>query len=265
MATKIPGSWNVELDGKPDFDRAIERIYAWFDQAIIDRPPIRFSMHNAEYSQNVATAGRSWTSLEDRWFDAEFQVESFVKSIRGTPFLAETFPVFWPNLGPGVYAAFHGTRLIFGEVTSWTVPQVRSWSDIASIRFDTASPCYRKIDELTALALERCPGQFLVGYTDLHGGLDCVADWRDPQQLCLDTIDDQNGSKSSSGWRRLISWRSTTITTLSSRRTGNPRSRGWASRRSAGCTSRAATSPPWYRPGSSKSSTCPRFARRCAP
>ncbi len=189
MATNIPGSWNVELDGKPDFDRAIKRIYAWFEQAIIDRPPIRFSMHNAEYSQSVATAERSWASLEDRWFDAEFQVESFVQSIRGTLFLAETFPVFWPNLGPGVYAAFHGTKLIFGEVTSWTVPQVRFWSDIASIRFDTASPYYRKIDELTALALERCPGQFLVGYTDLHGGLDCVADWRDPQQLCLDTVD----------------------------------------------------------------------------
>ncbi len=189
MATNIPGSWNVELDGKPDFARAIERIYAWFEQAIIDRPPIRFSMHNAEYSQSLATAGRSWTSLEDRWGDTEFQVDSFVQSIRDTQFLAETFPVFWPNLGPGVYAAFHGTKLIFGEVTSWTVPQVRSWSDIASIRFDTASPYYRKIDELIALALERCPGQFLVGYTDLHGGLDCVADWRDPQKLCLDTID----------------------------------------------------------------------------
>jgi hypothetical protein len=29
----------------------------------------------------------------------------------------------------------------------------------------------------------------MVGYTDLHGSLDCVADWRDPQQLCLDIMD----------------------------------------------------------------------------
>ncbi|MGC8641129.1 MAG: hypothetical protein ACP5XB_14785 [Isosphaeraceae bacterium] len=146
-------------------------------------------MHNAEYSQSVETGGRRWNTLEDRWLDAEFQVESFARSIRGARFLAETFPVFWPNLGPGVYASFHGVELIFGEVTSWTVPQVRDWSDIGSIRFDPTSIYYRKIDELTALALERCPGKFLVGYTDLHGGLDCVADWRDPQQLCLDTVD----------------------------------------------------------------------------
>ncbi|MCK5315516.1 MAG: hypothetical protein KAJ53_10350, partial [Anaerolineales bacterium] len=35
----------------------------------------------------------------------------------------------------------------------------------------------------------RCEGKFLVGYTDLHPGLDCVAAWRDPQQLCFDMID----------------------------------------------------------------------------
>jgi hypothetical protein len=131
MPNDIPGAWDIELEGKPDFARAMERVYAWFAQAVVDRPPIRFSMHNAEYSRSVATAGRRWDSLEDRWCDAEFQVESFVASIRGERYLAETFPVFWPNLGPGVYASFHGTELVFGEVTSWTVPQVRDWSDVA--------------------------------------------------------------------------------------------------------------------------------------
>jgi hypothetical protein len=29
----------------------------------------------------------------------------------------------------------------------------------------------------------------MVGYTDLHGSLDCAADWRDPQRLCMDLID----------------------------------------------------------------------------
>ena len=47
----------------------------------------------------------------------------------------------------------------------------------------------KKIEELTLYALEVCAGKFLVGYTDLHPGLDCVAAWRDPQQLCFDMID----------------------------------------------------------------------------
>jgi hypothetical protein len=29
----------------------------------------------------------------------------------------------------------------------------------------------------------------MVGYTDLHPGLDCAAAWRDPQQLCIDMLD----------------------------------------------------------------------------
>ena len=39
----IPGSWNLELEGKPDFEKAMQRIYAWYNQEMIDRPPIRFS------------------------------------------------------------------------------------------------------------------------------------------------------------------------------------------------------------------------------
>ena len=41
---------------------------------------------------------------------------------------------------------------------------------------------------MTKLALEKCRGKFMVGYTDLHHGMDCVAAWRDPQQLCLDLL-----------------------------------------------------------------------------
>ena len=36
------------------------------------------------------------------------------------------------------------------------------------------------------MALQKCAGKFMVGYTDLHGSLDCAVDWRDPQELCFD-------------------------------------------------------------------------------
>ena len=41
---------------------------------------------------------------------------------------------------------------------------------------------------MTRMALEKCEGKFMVGYTDLHPGIDCVAAWRDPQQLCIDLL-----------------------------------------------------------------------------
>jgi hypothetical protein len=180
----------MELQGKPNFDRAMQRIDAWFAHEMIDHPPVRFSEHNAEYAAGPAAQNRTWPDLRARWFDAEFQVDSFLDSIRGKMFYGETFPVFWPNLGPNVYAAFHGAELDYGEVTSWIRHCVRERGDLDRLQFRRDDVYFRKIEELTRMGLEKCAGQFLVGYTDLHGSLDCAADWRGQQQLCLDLADD---------------------------------------------------------------------------
>ena len=179
----------MDLQGKPDFEEALHRIEAWFNHETLDRPPVRFAEHNADFASSPKLAGRTWPSLKARWFDAEFQVDLFLESIRGRTFYGETFPVFWPNLGPNVYAAFHGGELDYGEVTSWIRHSVHDWDDLQRLKFSPDNEYFRGIDELTRVALEKCAGRFMVGYTDLHGSLDCVADWRDPQQLCLDIMD----------------------------------------------------------------------------
>jgi hypothetical protein len=60
---------------------------------------------------------------------------------------------------------------------------------MARLKLDMQNVYFKKLDEMTRIALERCPGQFMVGYTDLHPGVDCAAAWRDPQQFCLDLIE----------------------------------------------------------------------------
>jgi hypothetical protein len=182
--------WTVEIEGMPQFDMAIKRVYAWFENEIIDRPPIRFQAHNAFLSS--ATEEVSQMSKKEKeiwWFDVETQVDLFLKSVEGRRLHGETFPVFFPNLGPDVYAAFYGAELEFGEVTSWSVPLVREWDDIEKLRFDWDNVYFKKLEELTAYALERLAGKALVGYSDLHPGIDCVAAWRDPLQLCFDMIE----------------------------------------------------------------------------
>jgi hypothetical protein len=179
----------LELQGKPDFEEAMQRVEAWFNHQTLDRPPVRFAQHNAEYAASPSLAGRSWSSLKERWFDAEFQVDLFLESIRGRTFYGETFPVFWPNLGPNVYAAFHGAELEYGEVTSWIRHCILDWDDVQRLNFSHKNEYFRGIEALTGVALGKSAGKFMVGYTDLHGSLDCVADWRDPQQLCLDLVD----------------------------------------------------------------------------
>jgi hypothetical protein len=179
----------MELQGKADFDRAMQRIDAWFAHEMLDRPPVRFSQHNSDFSGAHALAGRTWPDLRSRWFDAEFQVDFFLESIGDRTFYGETFPIFWPNLGPNVYAAFHGAELEFGEVTSWIRHCIRDRADVNRLKFSRDNAYFQKIEELTRLALQKCAGKFMVGYTDLHGSLDCAVDWRSPQKLCLDLVD----------------------------------------------------------------------------
>ena len=182
--------WTVDIEGMADFQMSLKRIYAWYESEIVDRPPVRFVAHNAfleEATEDISA--QSPAEKKAWWFDVQTQVELFERSIEGRNFNGETFPVFFPNLGPDVYAAFYGTELEFGEVTSWSIPLVHEWDDVEGLKFDMDNEYFRKLEELTEFALDRADGKFLVGYTDLHPGLDCVAAWRDPQQLCFDMID----------------------------------------------------------------------------
>ena len=63
----------VGLVQKPDFDRCMERINAWYECEIVDRVPVRFSAHNVEYSEamawirNIGATGRSGSIRSTRW------------------------------------------------------------------------------------------------------------------------------------------------------------------------------------------------------
>lgn len=177
----------IDLEGKPDFDKCMERINAWYECEIIDRAPVRFSAHNAEYSENHGLDIKH-ENYRDQWFDTEFQVDNFIRSIEGAKFYAETFPVFWPNLGPELYSAFYGGDMEYRAVTSYYNPIITDWTDMDRIAFSQDNPFWQKLEELTDHALERCSGKYLIGYTDLHPGLDCAAAWRDPQQFCIDLL-----------------------------------------------------------------------------
>ncbi|MGL4650241.1 MAG: hypothetical protein ACRC1H_12610, partial [Caldilineaceae bacterium] len=126
-----------------------------------------------------------------QWFDAEFQLDRFERSIAGKRFLGETFPVYWPNLGPNVFAACYGAPLTFSDVTSWAEPILTDSDDpyATPLVLNGQSAYLAKLDELTEMALARASGRYLVGYTDVHPGMDWLAALRGSQDLCFDLYD----------------------------------------------------------------------------
>jgi len=177
---------------KPDFDECIARVYAWYEQQVIDRVPVRFHHHNIEYERCRVVEG-SWKTTEERWLDVEFQVSTFMKSLAGTAFLGETFPVFWPNLSAVVYNLFLDQSADFDNTTAWTHPCVEDLENLPALKVEWDGLYFKTVEAMARRALEHAQGQFMVGYTDMYAGIDCTAGLRGSERMCMDLMMDPNG------------------------------------------------------------------------
>ncbi len=176
---------------KPDFDAVLDRYEAWWDAQIIDRPLVSMTFPRPQRNQIPPPAPRHHATLRDRWLDTQWVVEQACSRMANTCFHADALPVTYPNLGPEIFSALYGCPLEFGETTSWSLPILHDWGQAAldQLQLDLTGPYGAKLTEMTDALIEAGRGRFIVGYTDLHGGGDAVAAFRDPQQLCLDMIE----------------------------------------------------------------------------
>jgi hypothetical protein len=174
---------------KPDFAQTVERIEAWWVGEMLDRPPVTLSvMPQRPYAGPIS----QHATVRERWLDVEFVVESAIARMARTDYVGDSFPVFWPNVGPEISATVFGSELTFTESTSWSHPVVHAaegWQQLLATPPDFDNLYWRTIEEMTAVAIERCEGRYMVGITDLHGNYDILAALRDPMHLCMDLID----------------------------------------------------------------------------
>ncbi|HOG46503.1 MAG TPA: hypothetical protein PLB78_07645, partial [Anaerolineae bacterium] len=128
--------------------------------------------------------------LCQRWLDPDYAVAAAEEELRLTYFGGEALPIFWPNLGPDVFAAYLGCSLELGEATTWAQPCLATWGDLARIQLRLAGPWWQATVRLLEAAGERLAGACLIGLTDLHGGGDALAALRGPQAFAFDLVDD---------------------------------------------------------------------------
>jgi len=180
----------VELKTKPDFEQCLNRIEAWWDRAIIDRPPVTLGVRSGRSPREVPA---HHGSLRDRWMDVAYAIDCAEARIEAGAFVAETFPKYHPNLGPEICATCYGADLEFSETTSWSVPILTGIRDVLDMAPDLDTPYWDVIRRMTDLSLERGAGRWITGITDLHTNGDLLAALRDPQAFAMDFADDFEG------------------------------------------------------------------------
>lgn len=173
---------------KPDYEESKQRIDAFWECELIDRPVVQFTLEKPPEERVPLPVSHHGTP-RDRWLDAEYQAELALATLSNQEFLGDSMPVAFPNLGPDLFSAFYGCPLTFGDYgTSWSSPILHDWSRVDEIQFDWDNFYLKKLHEMTDAMLEIGKGKFITGMTDWHPGGDCVAALRDPQNLALDLV-----------------------------------------------------------------------------
>ncbi len=173
---------------KPDYEQSKQRIDAFWERELLDRPVVQFPLYKpVEDWIELPVAGHH--SVKDEWLDIDFQVERNKVNLSNQLFLGDTMPVVWPNLGPDVFAAFYGCPLHFSEFgTSWSGSIMLNIAEQENIVFDWTNLYLEQLNRLTDAYLDIGKGRFITGMSDWHTGGDCLAALRGPMGLAADLI-----------------------------------------------------------------------------
>jgi hypothetical protein len=184
------------LEFKPDLEKTMQRMDAFWEGSILDRPVVQFYLEKP-LEEHIPLPESHHSSAEECWMDAEYQASLTFARLSDRYFLGDSLPVAFPNLGPEILAAFYGCPLHFGDYgTSWTDPVLKDWSEINRIVLDWENPFFMKLAELTDAMLEPGRGKYIVGMPDWHPGGDLAAALRNPQDLATDLIENPEQVKS---------------------------------------------------------------------
>jgi hypothetical protein len=183
------------LELKPDADRTLERMEAFWEREILDRPLVQFTVPRPPEEQLPVPESHHATP-EERWLDIDYQTRLRVANVSNVYYPGDRLPAAYPNLGPEVFAALYGCPIHFGDYgTSWTNPILHDWSQADALHLDWESPHLKWLHEATDALLEAGRDKFITGMADWHPGGDAIAAFRDPQNLAVDLITHPNEVK----------------------------------------------------------------------
>jgi len=187
----------LALSTKPDADLSMRRWEAWWVGEIVDRPPVTLRL-KPERPWSLPT--KRHASVREAWLDVEFRVEQFAAVAEQQEWFADGLPILFPNLGPEVLASVFGAEIEYSEESGWSVPRSASCREIVGLEPDWDNPCWSAVERMISLSLEAGAGKWITGYTDMHTNADLLAALRDPQELCMECLDDPDAVREACEW-----------------------------------------------------------------
>jgi len=181
---------------------------AWWDGTLgrpliqvrlYDRPPGRAEpkLAHPPWKETFYDLSVTPEEIVDRW-DYDLSCREF---------LGDSFPWVFPDLGPGVLAAFMGARTQQATGTVWFHPNEDREAKDIRFSMDLNNAWLRRVKDICRAAQARWEGLVQISMTDLGGNLDVLSTFRPNEKLLLDLVDCPEEVKRLTGEEHAIWWK----------------------------------------------------------
>ena len=185
---------------KPDWEKAKERLLAWWNHEVIDRCCI--AVHAARKTSKLPPFPDlqlgPWLGgleeLEDQetiekwWTDPELNYQRAITWFENSYFGGEALPITYVNWGAMAMAAMFGSPPHFSKTTVWYPAVIEDW-DSWEWTFDAeADPYWRISLAIVNRFMQDADGKYFVGSPELGNGADVLLLLRGMDKLAMDLV-----------------------------------------------------------------------------
>lgn len=146
------------------------RFEAWWNGALTGLPLMYVVAKRPD-----AQPGPKAETPEALYTDMDYLTAAFEKWVQGRTFLADAYPSFSADLGPGSLALYLGTEPNFQWDTVWYHPSIEDLEAHPKLAFDADNRWWRRHLDMTRRAREVFAGRFRVDIPDLIENIDILA------------------------------------------------------------------------------------------
>ncbi|MFX0176966.1 MAG: hypothetical protein ACFE85_12130 [Candidatus Hodarchaeota archaeon] len=174
---------------KEDIQEAKERLDAWWDGEILDRPVISYLIprKRGKLGGYLDLLGEDW-SLAQNHDAIEEAMNGFEERAALTFYGGETIPSYFPNYGPGIIAAIFGVKPKFESGTVWfkRPTELNEIIDLLEdVKFNQNNEWFSRLLKITEYAAQRAQNNYQVCLTDIGGVLDTLSSFLGPTNIIL--------------------------------------------------------------------------------
>jgi hypothetical protein len=191
------------MEYKPDWDRAKERLLAFWNHDALDRcclavhaprrdaklPPFPDLQSGAWLGGMETIDDNDEAAIAQWWSDPELNHQRMIAWFENTFFGGEALPVTYINWGAMSMAGMFGSPVIFKKTSVWYPAVIKDW-DSWEWRFDPATNAtWQMLLAIHQKMLDDAPGRYLVGKPELGNGADVLSLMRGMDHLATDLIE----------------------------------------------------------------------------